>query len=51
MEQPTNNEALHERRTRVVAKGNASAMGKYIAKGVGSILTDVEGNVVQELFA
>jgi 4-aminobutyrate aminotransferase / (S)-3-amino-2-methylpropionate transaminase / 5-aminovalerate transaminase len=44
MEQPTNNDALHERRIRVVAKGNASAMGKYISKGEGSILTDVEGN-------
>jgi 4-aminobutyrate aminotransferase/(S)-3-amino-2-methylpropionate transaminase len=44
MEQPTNNDALHERRIRVVAKGNTSAMGKYISKGEGSILTDVEGN-------
>jgi 4-aminobutyrate aminotransferase/(S)-3-amino-2-methylpropionate transaminase len=38
------NAALQERRRRVVASGNTSAMGQYIAKGNGAILTDVEGN-------
>jgi 4-aminobutyrate aminotransferase/(S)-3-amino-2-methylpropionate transaminase len=44
MEQQTNNDALHERRIRVVAKGNASAMDRYMEAGEGSTLTDVEGN-------
>ena len=38
------NATLQDRRQRVVASGNASAIGQYIAKGNGAILTDVEGN-------
>jgi len=38
------NATLQERRNYAVAKGNASATTKYMAKGEGAILTDVEGN-------
>lgn len=38
------NNALHERRNQVIAKGFGSATNKYIAHAEGAILTDVEGN-------
>jgi 4-aminobutyrate aminotransferase / (S)-3-amino-2-methylpropionate transaminase / 5-aminovalerate transaminase len=44
MNQNATNTALHERRNQVVAAGNASATSRYIVKGRGATLTDVEGN-------
>ena len=44
MSQSMTNATLQERRSRAVAKGNASATSKYMVKGKGAILTDVEGN-------
>jgi 4-aminobutyrate aminotransferase/(S)-3-amino-2-methylpropionate transaminase len=44
MSQTLSNTSLQERRSKVVAKGNASATSNYMAKGKGAILTDVEGN-------
>ena len=44
MSQTLTNQALHQRRSRVVAKGNASATDRYMVKGEGALLTDVEGN-------
>ena len=37
------NGALHESRNKVIAKGNVSGTGTYIAKARGARLTDVEG--------
>ena len=44
METRAKNDAVHERRLQVVAKGTASAMARYIVKGRGAVLTDVDGN-------
>ena len=43
MDNLNSNKALHERRNKVIAKGNASGTDKYIAHARGAILTDVEG--------
>jgi len=37
------NQALHELRNKVIAKGNVSGTDRYIAHARGAILTDVEG--------
>jgi 4-aminobutyrate aminotransferase/(S)-3-amino-2-methylpropionate transaminase len=37
------NQALHELRNKVIAKGNVSGTDRYIAHAHGAILTDVEG--------
>ncbi len=37
------NADLHELRSKVIAKGNASGTDKYIAHASGAIITDVEG--------
>jgi 4-aminobutyrate aminotransferase/(S)-3-amino-2-methylpropionate transaminase len=44
MSQSITNTALQERRSQVIAKGNASAISRYIANGQGAMLTDVDGN-------
>lgn len=44
MSQSMTNATLQERRSCAVAKGNAGATSKYMVKGKGAILTDVEGN-------
>lgn len=43
MEKVETNSALHERRNKVIAKGNASALDRYIGHAKGAIITDVEG--------
>ena len=43
MDTLNSNKALHERRNKVIAKGNASGTDKYIAHARGAIITDVEG--------
>ncbi len=40
----TDNAALEKIRGQVIAKGNASATGCYIAKAEGATITDVQGN-------
>ncbi len=37
------NSSLHERRNKVIAKGNVSGTDRYIAHAKGALLTDVEG--------
>lgn len=43
MDNVNTNKALHELRSKVIAKGNASGTDKYIAHASGAIITDVEG--------
>ncbi|MGB3211790.1 MAG: 4-aminobutyrate--2-oxoglutarate transaminase [Desulforhopalus sp.] len=43
MDNTTTNATLQELRSRVIAKGNASATDRYIAHAQGAIITDVEG--------
>lgn len=43
MEKVETNATLHELRNKVIAKGNASSLDKYIAHAKGAILTDIEG--------
>ncbi len=41
---PQTNAALHERRSKVLAKGFGSSTSKYVAHAKGAVITDVEGN-------
>lgn len=43
MENVETNATLHELRNKVIAKGNASSIDRYIASAKGAIITDVEG--------
>lgn len=43
MENLETNATLHELRNKVIAKGNASSIDRYIASAKGAIITDVEG--------
>ena len=43
MEKVETNATLHELRNKVIAKGNASALDRYISHAKGAVLTDVDG--------
>lgn len=44
MENNLTNASLQDRRSKVIAKGNASGTTAYVASAKGAVITDVEGN-------